>query len=283
VGLLGATEDGQVAVVLQQLAEGRFVDNGDGTVTDTQTGLMWEQTTDPCPVDYTFTGAYTTSFPTTGTFSGSIDAGGTMWSGTATDSFLGGLSCSGTVTGAAFTGTCPSFAGPVGISGTINCAAQTVGVAISGPTTGSGSGTATGTDVHDFRKAYSWSAGFSAPDGTAFTGKLATLNGGATGVGNCASADGVTQSGGFAGHCDWRLPTIAELQTIVDLSAPGCGGGSPCIDETVFGPTAAFIYWSSTTDSVIPGLAWDVFFNSGFVFNDPKVVPLHVRAVRGGS
>ena len=62
-------------------------------------------------------------------------------------------------------------------------------------------------------------------DGDAFLTFLAGLNGGATGVGNCTSEVGSTQSGGFAGHCDWRLPTIVELQTI--LLAPFQCGTSP--------------------------------------------------------
>jgi len=39
--------------------------------------------------------------------------------------------------------------------------------------------------IHDKDNTYTWSAGFSAPDGTAFTTFLSTLNGGATGVGSC--------------------------------------------------------------------------------------------------
>ncbi len=87
--------------------------------------------------------------------------------------------------------------------------------------------------VHDMGNYYTWSTSGTAPDGGAFTTFLNALNGGATGVGNCVSADGLTQSGGFAGHCDWRLPTIGELQGIIDSSAPGCGTGRPCIDPNL--------------------------------------------------
>lgn len=44
----------------------------------------------------------------------------------------------------------------------------------------------------------------------------------------------------FAGFSDWRVPTQSELQGIVDGSV-----GPPFID-TVFGPTQATHYWSST-------------------------------------
>ena len=138
--------------------------------------------------------------------------------------------------------------------------------------------------LHCVNDTYIWSSSGTAPDGTAFTSFLATLNGGA-GVGNCTSGDGSTQTGGFNNHCDWRLPTIAELQTILDKSQGQCGGGSgACIDPT-FGPTAVSSgrYWSSTTSASNPSNAWFVSFFGGFVSSDIKADNFSVRAVRGGS
>lgn len=172
--------------------QARFVDNGDGTVTDRQTGLQWEQ-----------------------------------------------------------------------------------------KTTAVGSGV-NSADPHDVDNRYNWGIpnGCSSPgcpNGTVFTDFLGQLN-------SCTSSDGTAVSfAGFAGHCDWRLPTIQELQTILDLSAAGCGSG-PCIDP-VFGPTDAFLYWSSTTVASSPGTAWVVGFPDGTVGKTGKggVPGLSVRAVRAGS
>ncbi len=118
---------------------------------------------------------------------------------------------------------------------------------------------------------YAWTLGDDEPDGAAFSEFLGGLN-------NCESADGDAVSGGYGGHCDWRMPQIDELGTIVD-----CSFGNPCIDQSVFGPTAASsFYWSSATFATSPGDAWVVFFNVGFVSTDGKTFDRHVRAVRGG-
>ena len=129
--------------------------------------------------------------------------------------------------------------------------------------------------IHDKDDTYTWSTGDPwKPDGTAFVDFLGTLNGG-------VSSDGVATTGCFAGKCDWRLATIEELAGIVDLSAPGCGGGSPC--TTIPGETVPSWYWSSSTNTLVPDVAWGVFFFNGGVNGDGKGFDLHVRAVRGGS
>ena len=131
-------------------------------------------------------------------------------------------------------------------------------------------------DPHDADNGYTWSTSGTIPDGMAFMQFLLQLN-------DCKSMDGETVTSGFAGHCDWRLPTIAELQTIVDLSAAGCGSGNPCIDTTAFGPTAAGAYWSSTPNIGYPYRPWafDFYYGSAAVYFEYGAFN-YVRAVRGG-
>jgi hypothetical protein len=80
---------------------------------------------------------------------------------------------------------------------------------------------------------------------------------------------------GYAGHSDWRIPNVRELQSIVDY-----GRSLPVIDP-IFGPTAAGLYWSSTTFHTPDG-AWNVGFDDGSVGANEKGLDFHVRAVRGG-
>ena len=142
---------------------------------------------------------------------------------------------------------------------------------------------------HDFDNLYTWSATGELADGEVFTEFLSRLNGSAPplfGLDTCASADGASVTGGFAGHCDWRLPTVAELATIVDQSEPSCGLGLDiaCIDP-VFGPTNEYLYWTSTTDASASTGAWEVSFRdatSTVVYTVSKGLMRSARAVRGG-
>lgn len=119
--------------------------------------------------------------------------------------------------------------------------------------------------IHDKDDLHTWSAAGSAADGTAYATFLATLNGG-----TC-----------FAGQCDWRLPTRAELLTI--LAEGYYCSANPCIDPS-FGPTIGAGYWTSTTSASFPPFAWVVDFVSGAVdYNGGvKTLGFFVRAVRGG-
>lgn len=83
-----------------------------------------------------------------------------------------------------------------------------------------------------------------------------------------------TQS--FCGFSDWRLPTQAELLTLVHA-----GNLKPTIDTNFFPNTASVPYWSSTTYAMTPSYAWGVHFGYGAAHAESKSAPNAVRLVRG--
>lgn len=209
--------------------------------------------------------------------------------------FLGGLSpvppvedtplCYNATTGQV--GACPGAPGATGLvdngDGTVTDnktgltwekKTGTVGSAVDCSTT-------TCSDPHDVNNRYQWCSGTlpncsnpsNPPDGGAFTDFLERVNGQLCATATCP---------GLGGHSDWRVPTLSELQTIVDATQGFCGGGSgPCINP-VFGPTVANDYWSSATFAGGPTNAWGARF--GFGTSDTFIKPYttYVRAVRGG-
>src|SRR5262249_52245352 len=119
--------------------------------------------------------------------------------------------------------------------------------------------------VHDVRNTYTWA--------NAFTAHVATLN-----------------AMSFAGHTDWRLPNVRELQSIVNyenvnpaaapLFSTNCGAGCSVLTSSC---AMGSDYWSSTTNADAPALAWFVDFGVGGGVTVNKNSMEFVRAVRGGS
>jgi len=95
------------------------------------------------------------------------------------------------------------------------------------------------------------------------------------------SANGEQISGGLGSYQDWRLPSIAELETIVDFNAPACAGAA-CI-ATVFGPTHLGDYWAITSDQTDATKAWIIGFDDGTLDVSAKSGAAATRVVRGGS
>jgi hypothetical protein len=130
--------------------------------------------------------------------------------------------------------------------------------------------------IHDKDNLYSWSATPTTgtdPDGTLFVTFLGTLNSGTSLLGD-------TSSGCFAGHCDWHIPTVEEVQGILLHPFP-CS--SPCFDPVLGGVPND--YWTSTTSTNGgPTSAWVVIFQDGHVVDtDIKGSTTgYARAVRGG-
>jgi len=94
----------------------------------------------------------------------------------------------------------------------------------------------------------------------------------------------------FAGYCDWRLPNVKELQSIIDYenNLPAVDpafntGCAPACTVTICSCTRGSPHWSSTSYDFNPISAWSVGFHDGNVLADLKGNgDSVVRAVRGG-
>jgi hypothetical protein len=102
---------------------------------------------------------------------------------------------------------------------------------------------------------------------------------------------GLNSGGGFAGHTDWRVPNVKELQSIVnyEIAYPGPTvspafntGCAPGCTVLTCSCTVSNLYWSSSSCAYSPYYAWSVYFDDGDVFAGYKSSNSYVRAVRAG-
>ncbi len=81
------------------------------------------------------------------------------------------------------------------------------------------------------------------------------------------------------GKRDWRIPTLAELESLLDRTTARPDGRPPVREEVPFRDKLS--YWSSTTFERHTKTAWIVMFDGAYVLSYYKSNSYYVRCVRG--
>ncbi len=253
-----------------------YTDNGNGTVTDNNTGLVWQQQDDGNTYNwYQATGTYHTSYnPNTIDVCSSLGEGWRLPSSQELGSLINyGVADPGPAINAIFTNTQNLSYWSSTPSGSSN--AWNVHFRVGGSLIYS---KATATYVRCVKGAYPVSD-FVDNGNNTITDKASGLM--------WQKGEGISKTWASAlSYCegltlgelsDWRVPTPKELETLVDYSL-----NNPAIDTNYFTCTCSN-YWSSTTHATHLASAWTVNFRDGGIGTGGKDVSLCARCVRGGQ
>jgi len=85
---------------------------------------------------------------------------------------------------------------------------------------------------------------------------------------------------GVGGRKGWRLPTVAELESLIDTTQSNLiklPSGHPFLN------VQSGYYWSSTEYAGNPDSAWTVKMLNGYVYTNGKIGSYYVWPVRGGQ
>ncbi|MFN8640213.1 MAG: DUF1566 domain-containing protein [Candidatus Binatia bacterium] len=176
-------------------------------------------------------------------------------------------------------------------------------------------GTTDFANVHDADNDYPWSgtcslngSKYCQPTAAASALCFANAEGGTTGCDQCSGGDGTCNAAAtawtvaaelnttnFAGHNDWRVPTLQELQGIIDYAdatppavnaafqGASCGGACTDITNAACECTQPGLHWSATTYASDPRRAAYSNFFDGYPASIYRNYNSYVRFVRSGS
>ena len=105
------------------------------------------------------------------------------------------------------------------------------------------------------------------PDNQTWFAALGTVR--SLSSGSCGLTDG-SKAG------EWRLPNVAELESLIDLART-----NPALPTGhLFTGVLSRVYWSSTTNAGFTGSAWTINFDSGLLLDYDKKLSYYVWPVR---
>jgi hypothetical protein len=269
-----------------------YTDNGDGTVTDTATGLVWQKCSNGLTgTNCNFGGAATATWANAGTYCSTLTLAGRTWrlpSGQELQTLADYSQPSSAIDGAFFPATVAGYYWSSttyaldsnkawfvnftnGAVNNFNKTSTYLVRCVSGPSKGSSSSFTDNNDgtVKDNATGLIWQKCSQGQNNDS------TCSGSAM-YANWTAALNYCSNLNLAGRT-WRLPTVNELGSLLDTTKTI----QPTIDTTAFPNTVANGYWSSTTYAPGTTLAWLVNFNDGNVSNFLKANNSYVRCVSG--